>query len=245
MIFWLIFESLTLIILVFLGDKRSKMFVAAAFVLCVNISALIPIYYFIATFIYPLTEINNIYEIAYKYPHIYYMLIFSVNAIITGCCLIASHWLRDTKINPPLKIYSIFSFFYIAFSLIVTIWWSDIRKNMSIPFLTTAFMGILLLAILIYLFYLYTKLIGKNTNINGQKEIPANSNSQFIQKLSRRELEVIRTILEGNNRYKEIADKLNISVNTVKFHLKNIYKITKVSNISDLLSFFNGINLNP
>ena len=54
------------------------------------------------------------------------------------------------------------------------------------------------------------------------------------RQLSNRELEVVEAVLAGNRRYKEIAAKLNISVNTVKFHLKNIYQVTGISNIMSL-----------
>lgn len=53
--------------------------------------------------------------------------------------------------------------------------------------------------------------------------------------LSSRELEVIRLITEGLAN-KEIADRLQISVNTVKFHLTAIYKKMQVSNRAELLS---------
>lgn len=73
-------------------------------------------------------------------------------------------------------------------------------------------------------------------------DLAINDHSQVIQQLSRRELEVVKTVLLGNNTYKEIAERLNISVNTVKFHLKNIYHITGVSTISDLFSLFREYN---
>ena len=41
--------------------------------------------------------------------------------------------------------------------------------------------------------------------------------------LSEREQEVYRLLCEGKN-YREIADELFVSQNTVRFHLKNIYK---------------------
>jgi len=244
MIFWLAFEAIVLLIFLFLGNKRLRMLVPAAFVLCINISVIIPIYYIIAASVYPLIETKNIYEIAYQFPNIYFIIIFSVNFIITCCCLTITRWLRNTESNPPFKLYSIFSLLFIVFSLIVTIWWTDIRKNISISYLTTAFMGILLLVILLFIFYIYSKLISKNINVNNTAN-ELNNKSQIIQKLSKRELDVIRTVLMGNNTYKEISDKLNISVNTVKFHLKRIYKTTEVSGISDLQSFFRGMDLNP
>ncbi|MCB0447066.1 MAG: helix-turn-helix transcriptional regulator [Gelidibacter sp.] len=49
--------------------------------------------------------------------------------------------------------------------------------------------------------------------------------------LSKREKEVLIQLSEGNS-YDSIADKLFISKNTIKFHLKNIYiKLQVNSNI--------------
>jgi DNA-binding CsgD family transcriptional regulator len=114
----------------------------------------------------------------------------------------------------------------------------------QVPYWVFTFPGALLLGILFLLFYIYTKLIDnghKANNVNNKTEaIAALSNvktdnySQLIQQLSRREQEVIEAIVAGNKRYKELAGKLNISVNTVKFHLKNIYQITGVSNLTAL-----------
>jgi DNA-binding CsgD family transcriptional regulator len=55
-------------------------------------------------------------------------------------------------------------------------------------------------------------------------------------------LELIEAVLAGNKRYKEIATALNIAVNTVKTHLKNIYRITGVSNIQALILLFSNYN---
>jgi DNA-binding CsgD family transcriptional regulator len=113
---------------------------------------------------------------------------------------------------------------------------------LQVPYWVFVFLGALLLGILLLLFYLYTKytkLIGngnKTNNVINETEKTEN-NSQFIQQLSRREQEVIEAIVAGNTRYKELAGKLNISVNTVKFHLKNIYQITGVPNLTALSNF--------
>jgi DNA-binding NarL/FixJ family response regulator len=62
--------------------------------------------------------------------------------------------------------------------------------------------------------------------------------NQFIQHLSRRELEVVEAISDGSLKQKELVEKLNISVNTVKLHLKNIYQTTGASSIADLATLF-------
>lgn len=47
--------------------------------------------------------------------------------------------------------------------------------------------------------------------------------------LSKQEEKVL-TVLAGGRMYKEIAGELNISINTVKKHLKNVYRKLEVSN---------------
>jgi DNA-binding CsgD family transcriptional regulator len=47
-------------------------------------------------------------------------------------------------------------------------------------------------------------------------------------------------VLAGSLRYKTLASSLNISVNTVKTHLKRIYQITGVNNIGALSALFSG-----
>jgi len=111
-------------------------------------------------------------------------------------------------------------------------------------------MGTLLIAILIFLFYLYTRLtpdnlpsVMKNTE-NQVLTVKNDKYTPFIQHLSRRELEVIEAILAGNVRHKDLSNALNISVNTVKTHLKHIYQTTGVSNIAGLSSLFHGYTSN-
>lgn len=47
--------------------------------------------------------------------------------------------------------------------------------------------------------------------------------NQDLAELSERELEVLRLLIDGH-KYKAIADKLFVSVHTVRFHLHNIYE---------------------
>ena len=63
---------------------------------------------------------------------------------------------------------------------------------------------------------------------------------KFIPKLTKRELEVIEAVLAGALRYKSIASSLNISINTVKTHLRKIYQIVEVNNTEALMSLFRG-----
>jgi len=62
--------------------------------------------------------------------------------------------------------------------------------------------------------------------------------------LSKRELEVIEAVLAGKVSHKDLSSHLNISVNTVKTHLKHIYQTTGVSNIAALSSLFYGYKSN-
>ncbi|MCL2763253.1 MAG: helix-turn-helix transcriptional regulator, partial [Treponema sp.] len=64
--------------------------------------------------------------------------------------------------------------------------------------------------------------------------------TRFIQKLSKRELEVVEAVLAGYVSQKELAESLNISVNTVKTHLKNIYQTTGISGVDALSLLFHG-----
>jgi len=118
---------------------------------------------------------------------------------------------------------------------------------MSMSFLSSFFMGSLLIVILIFLFYLYTRLTADNSSAvmkNTEPQISNDKYASFIHLLSRRELEVIESILTGNVSYKELSKALNISVNTVKTHLKHIYQTTGVSNIAGLSSLFYGYTSN-
>ena len=57
-----------------------------------------------------------------------------------------------------------------------------------------------------------------------------------IDKLSHREREIFNLITKGKTN-KEIAVELNISVNTVKFHLKNVYEKLNIKNRREALNY--------
>jgi len=63
-------------------------------------------------------------------------------------------------------------------------------------------------------------------------------NSISKNKLTKREFEILKQVSQGFNN-KEIAEKSFISLNTVKFHLKNIYDKLDVNNRIQASQFFN------
>ncbi|MDR2921794.1 MAG: helix-turn-helix transcriptional regulator [Treponema sp.] len=235
----LMIKAAILFIFVILGAHRLRMFVPAAFVFGLFQVGMITVNLFIAAVFFPLVDLKNLYEVCYKFPHIFYISLFLHAIITTSGCLLAARWLRNTKIKPPFRFYSFFSMVFIIFSFAVIVWWININKDVSLPLPVFTFLGALLLGILLLLFYLYIvfmRLTGadnRENNVINETE-KAKNYSHLIQQLSRREQEVIEAIAAGNKRYKELAGKLNISVHTVKFHLRNIYQITGVSNLTAL-----------
>lgn len=55
--------------------------------------------------------------------------------------------------------------------------------------------------------------------------------------LSEREIDIVNAVLEGLS-YKLIADKLYISIDTVRTHIKSIYKKLKINSKSELFKIF-------
>ena len=62
---------------------------------------------------------------------------------------------------------------------------------------------------------------------------------QSQHQLSAREMEVLKLIVDGRNNT-EIADDLFISYNTVKFHVRNLFKKTNCSNRAELIAAINS-----
>jgi DNA-binding CsgD family transcriptional regulator len=183
---------------------------------------------------------------------IYYGVIFLSNIVIAVCCLFAARWLREIKLKPPLKLYVLFNLLFVLFPLAVVVWCEDMLTVMSVSFLASAFICALFLGLILFLFYLYTRLTKDNLTAEMKETESALSHdrkfdeyTKFIQDLSRRELEVVEAVLNGNTSYKELSAALNISVNTVKTHLKHIYQTTGVSNIATLSSLFREYSPHP
>lgn len=64
-----------------------------------------------------------------------------------------------------------------------------------------------------------------------------------MNKLTRREQEIIQILISGKLD-KEIADELDISLDTVKKHNKSIYKKLKVRNRSEVIALINTLGVN-
>jgi len=71
--------------------------------------------------------------------------------------------------------------------------------------------------------------------INVFQKIKSDSASSSEFELSQREKEVLTLLAEGNN-YQEIADRLIISVDTVRHHIRNIYKKLHVHSQSEAVA---------
>jgi DNA-binding NarL/FixJ family response regulator len=71
--------------------------------------------------------------------------------------------------------------------------------------------------------------------INAFKEGAASVQDDSEYNLSSREKEVLNSLADGNN-YKEIANELFISVDTVRHHIRNIYKKLHVHSRSEAVA---------
>jgi DNA-binding NarL/FixJ family response regulator len=58
--------------------------------------------------------------------------------------------------------------------------------------------------------------------------------NEYFQELSRREQEILEQLSKGY-RYKEIADKLFVSIDTVRTHIRNIYEKLQVNSRAEAL----------
>jgi len=237
-----------LLIPVLLGNNRLRALISATFTFCIINITHLPISHFIFVVVSPFINSQGHVEFLQKNPNIYYSGILLNNIVIAACCLFAERYLRKTKLKPPLKLYVAFNLLFVLFPLVVLIWYEDILSVMSISFLTSAFIGTFFLVIMLFLLFLYTRLAADNLTAGlNETESPlslkAENNDKYaplIQRLSRRELEVIEAVLAGNVRYKQLSAALNISVSTVKTHIIHIYQTTGVSSIAALSSLFHG-----
>jgi LuxR family transcriptional regulator, maltose regulon positive regulatory protein len=61
-------------------------------------------------------------------------------------------------------------------------------------------------------------------------------------KLTSSEIKILQILKEGNGN-KTISDKVEVSINTVKYHLKKIYKKLGAKNRIEAINKFNDINI--
>lgn len=73
------------------------------------------------------------------------------------------------------------------------------------------------------------------SNFQRTQDAQQNDFSNHIQHLTQQEQKLVASVLKGHS-YKEIAGQNYISVNTVKYHLKNIYTKMEVSSRAELLA---------
>ena len=64
----------------------------------------------------------------------------------------------------------------------------------------------------------------------------------LVEPLSQREIEVLRLIAEGY-KYKEIAERLVVSINTVRHHTRNVYGKLDVNNRTGAVAKARDLNL--
>ena len=69
------------------------------------------------------------------------------------------------------------------------------------------------------------------------RKVIENFKTPKVTNLSDRELDVVNGILEGMS-YKLIADQNNISIDTVRSHIKNIYKKLSINSKAQLFNLF-------
>jgi RNA polymerase sigma factor (sigma-70 family) len=67
-------------------------------------------------------------------------------------------------------------------------------------------------------------------NFHGSKKA-----NEYLELLSEREREILELLSRGF-RYKEIADKLSLSVETIRTHIRNIYLKLQVSSRTDAIN---------
>ena len=247
----IIHYPLFFLVCILLGNNRLRALISASFAFGIVHLANLPLVYFMLVVVHPFLDSLSYVEFFQQNNQIYYGVIFLSNIVIAVCCLFAARWLRETRLKPPLKLYVLFNLLFVLFPLAVVVWCEDILTAMSVSFLTSAFICTLFLGLLLFLFYLYTRLTEDGLTAEMKKTEGALSYgckfdecTKFIQRLSRRELEVIEAVLADNVSYKQLSVALNISVSTVKTHLRHIYQTTGVSNIAALSSLFQGYTPN-
>lgn len=236
---------LPFLVFILLGKNKFRMFVASSFVFCIASVAEIINIFSSAILINSIIDLQQISDSYGAYPLITNIRIIIHRLIMAASCFLAAYWLRKTQSNPPQKYNFIFSMLFILFTIniiIMMLWLYNIKsEKLSISVLFPALFSLVLLAVIILTFYFYTRLIADKDLKT--EELKANEYEKYIQLLSKRELELVEALTCGNGSYKELAAALNISVHTIKTHLKHIYKLTNTTNLKTLSALFSGYNI--
>jgi DNA-binding NarL/FixJ family response regulator len=66
------------------------------------------------------------------------------------------------------------------------------------------------------------------------------TNKSRVSQLSQKELMVVKLLVKGET-YSRIAETLNMSINTVRFHVKNIYRKHDIHNKTLLSRYFHDL----
>lgn len=119
--------------------------------------------------------------------------------------------------------------------------------SFSNPYIATSIVALIIIfAVLIIFPILYLELIRhlksheflvKFTDIPKNKQDKTMLELKEFKELTEREVEVIKMLLRGYT-YKAIAEKLFITENTIKYHVKNIYQKLEVKNKMELIKMF-------
>lgn len=168
-----------------------------------------------------------------------YYLLLLVNALVF--VVIATYWVYGLLLfrkNIYIKIFVFAEVLVLLFALDLFI-----LRFLGVPTLEInaihvkigCFLEMLLLSVAV----LYRMSILKGENKYMKNEIIKYSNELTIQnkleQLSSREREIF-SLIASIKTNKEIAEELNVSVNTVKFHIKNIYEKLEISSRKEALS---------
>jgi DNA-binding CsgD family transcriptional regulator len=93
--------------------------------------------------------------------------------------------------------------------------------------------GIIIVFLLGFVWYLTNKI--KRSNVNTSIK-PEPNRSELFETLTRREKEILAFLIEDIQN-KEIANKLNLEVSTIKTHVSNIYQKLAISNRNEVKTF--------
>ena len=241
------YELLALLVIALISSHRGRTLVCAAFVYCMINMIELPIIFLIGIVAQPSMNMEQFMnEIMFQIPIFFSVYVFIYNILLMCSCFLAAHWLHKKNENPPRNLVSFFTAIFIIIIIIHFIWSRDILTLMSKSFFSAVLLGLFFLVLVPALFFIFTRFSAEKeivTSGEGDTLLKQPAYSKFTQQLSRREIDVVKAIMDGNVSYKELASALNISPNTVKTHLQHIYQTTGVSNVAALITLLNGYSV--